>query len=336
MRAAAAASFHLAPGTSRPHRGASSTSSCSLKPTPTARPPRLLSLARRAPVARASLGISHDKGSDVSGSNVVCQNDLLIVGPGVLGRIVAEKWQKEHPGCKVYGQTASTNHHSELTDLGIIPSLKGSTISQKVPHVLFCAPPSGSDDYPGDVRVASSNWSGEGSFLFTSSTALYDCSGNRMCNEDCASVPIGRSPRTDVLLKVENVVLEAGGCVLRLAGLYKIDRGAHVFWLRKGTLDTRPDHIINQIHYEDAASLAIAIMKKRLRSRIFLGCDNKPLSRQEIMDAVNRSGKFESKFVGFTGNDGPLGKRMENSKTRAEIGWEPTYPSFTEFLGLSS
>jgi hypothetical protein len=59
---------------------------------------------------------------------------------------------QEHPGCKVYGQTASTNHHSELTDLGIIPSLKGSTISQKVPHVIFCAPPSGSDDYLGDVR----------------------------------------------------------------------------------------------------------------------------------------------------------------------------------------
>lgn len=38
--------------------------------------------------------------------------------------------------------------------------------------------------------------------------------------QDCPSVPIGRSPRTDVLLKVENVVLEAGGCVLRLAGLY--------------------------------------------------------------------------------------------------------------------
>ena len=105
--------------------------------------------------------------------------------------------------------------------------------------------------------------------------------------QDCPSVPIGRSPRTDVLLKVENIILEAGGCVLRLAGLYisstnayflfqvqslwtqtliyycgwnsssislnwkhKIDRGAHVFWLRKGTLDTRPDHIINQIHYE--------------------------------------------------------------------------------------
>lgn len=33
-------------------------------------------------------------------------------------------------------------------------------------------------------------------------------------------VPIGRSPRTDVLLKVEKIVLEYGGCVFRLAGLY--------------------------------------------------------------------------------------------------------------------
>lgn len=272
----------------------------------------------------------------MSGTNIVGQNDLLIVGPGVLGRIVAEKWQKEHPGCKVFGQTASTDHHSELANIGIIPSLKGSTISQKVPYVIFCAPPSRSDDYPGDASVAASNWSGEGSFLFTSSTALYDCSDNRMCNEDCPSVPIGRSPRTDVLLKVENIVLEAGGCVLRLAGLYKVDRGAHTFWLRKGICDTQPNHIVNQIHYEDAASLAIAIMKKRPRSQIFLGCDNKPLSRQEIMDAVNRSGKFDTKFEGFTGTDGPLGKRMENLKTRAEIGWEPKYPSFTEFLGLST
>jgi nucleoside-diphosphate-sugar epimerase len=60
------------------------------------------------------------------------------------------------------------------------------------------------------------------------------------------------------------------------------------------------------------------------------------LFRQEIMDSVNRSGKFDTKFQGFTGTDGPLGKKMENSRTRSEIGWEPKYPSFTEFLGLDS
>lgn len=102
-------------------------------------------------------------------------------------------------------------------------------------------------------------------------------------------MPIGRSPRTDVLLKAEKVVLEFGGVVLRLAGLYisfmkvelrkiicaveesfhrfgcilvffifesdlnyayKSDRGAHVYWLHKGIVETRPDHILNLIHYE--------------------------------------------------------------------------------------
>lgn len=32
-------------------------------------------------------------------------------------------------------------------------------------------------------RVAASNWSGEGSFLFTSSTAVYDCNDNGFCGE---------------------------------------------------------------------------------------------------------------------------------------------------------
>lgn len=38
--------------------------------------------------------------------------------------------------------------------------------------------------------------------------------------QDSPVVPIGRSARTDVLLKAENIVLESGGCVVRLAGLY--------------------------------------------------------------------------------------------------------------------
>lgn len=104
--------------------------------------------------------------------------------------------------------------------------------------------------------------------------------------QDSPVVPIGRSPRTDVLLKAEAVVMEFGGCVIRLAGLYisflkfyvlltdisrgktprvcnghtttsanlnityKADRGAHSYWLEKGTVEVRPDHILNLIHYE--------------------------------------------------------------------------------------
>lgn len=88
---------------------------------------------------------------------------------------------------------------------------------------------------------------------------------------------------------------------------------------------------------QDAASLSVTILKKRLRGRIFLGCDNHPVSRlfhlttlcvwvkqlrysvllnsvfltyvvlpcdcrQEVMDLVHKSGKFDKKFEGFTGN----------------------------------
>jgi hypothetical protein len=38
--------------------------------------------------------------------------------------------------------------------------------------------------------------------------------------QDTPVVPIGRSPRTDVLLKAENIVLKFGGSVVRLSGLY--------------------------------------------------------------------------------------------------------------------
>lgn len=53
------------------------------------------------------------------------------------------------------------------------------------------------------------------------------------------------------------------------------------------------------------------------------------------MDLVNKSGKFEKKFEGFTGTSGPLGKKLNNSKTRAELRWEPKYPSFAQFVGVS-
>ncbi|XP_031486763.1 uncharacterized protein LOC116255141 [Nymphaea colorata] len=271
---------------------------------------------------------------DVSSAGLIREEDLLIVGPGVLGRIVAEKWRLENPACKIFGQTVTTNHHDELLKIGITPSLRDSKTTYKFPYVIFCAPPSQTIDYPSELRLAASKWSGEGSFLFTSSTAVYDSEDNGWCSEDSPVLPIGRSPRADVLLKAEKEVLEVGGCVVRLAGLYSSSKGAHLYWLEKGTVDSRPDHILNLIHYEDAASLAITILKKQLRGRVFLGCDNHPLSRVELMDIVNRSRKFNKTFQGFTGTSGPLGKRLSNLKTRAELGWEPKYQSFESFLGV--
>ncbi|KAG6435482.1 hypothetical protein SASPL_100356 [Salvia splendens] len=296
----------------------------SFNPNSFVRTPLTTSLSMDAAVssrvrASSTIGAPNNK-LEASSTGAVGANDLFIVGPGVLGRIIAEKWREEHPSSQIYGQTLTSNHHEELKKMGITPSLKETKVTHKFPYVIFCAPPSRNVDYPGEVREATLNWNGEGCFLFTSSSAPYDCNDNGYCDEDTPAVPIGRSPRTDNLLKSEKVVLEAGGCVVRIAGLYisfqvlpRVE-SAHIFKVM------------------DAASLSIAILKKNLRGRIFLGCDNHPLSRQEVMELVNRSGKYGKKFDAFTGTSDPLGKKLNNSKTRAELGWEPKYPSFAQFL----
>ncbi|KAK9671840.1 hypothetical protein RND81_12G057900 [Saponaria officinalis] len=215
-----------------------------------------LSLSSYAVLPKASSTAGKlDEESETTSSGLHGKNDLLIVGPGVLGRLVAQQWRQEYPGCQVYGQTATSDHHDELVEIEIIPSVKGTKLPRQFSYVIFCAPPSKSLDYAADVREAISSWNGEGSFVFTSSSAPYDCTDNGYCDEDTPVVPLGRSPRTDVLLKAEDAVLEYGGCVLRLAGLYKADRGAHTYWLNQETSELRPDHVVNLIHYEVMCSL---------------------------------------------------------------------------------
>eukprot|EP00475_Leptophrys_vorax_P005529 TRINITY_DN13339_c0_g1_i1.p1 TRINITY_DN13339_c0_g1~~TRINITY_DN13339_c0_g1_i1.p1 ORF type:complete len:358 (+),score=-8.77 TRINITY_DN13339_c0_g1_i1:63-1136(+) len=264
---------------------------------------------------------------------------LVIVGAGTLGGMVAQQWQQLHPDAKIFGLTRTPTRHDQLRSMGVFPVLrdaKDDALPAGAPFVIFCAPPGGSEDYEGDVRAAARLWNGAGAFVFTSSSAVYAVNDNSFCPEGAPTVAEGVSPRVDVLLKAERAALEAGGNVVRLAGLYTLERGAHTFWLKQGTVNSRPDHILNLIHYEDAASLCVAILSARTRDRVFMGCDNHPVSRAELMDITVASGKFPGAFNGFTGTDGPLGKRMCNDATRAELGWEPKYKSFAQFLGVES
>lgn len=262
---------------------------------------------------------------------------LVIVGAGTLGTLVAQQWQKLHPSSKIFGLTRTATRHEQLRSMGVFPILKDGAEAELeggAPFVLYCAPPSGSNDYAADVSAASSLWNGVGSFLFTSSSAVYAVKDNGFCPEGAPTIPLGVSPRVDLLLKAEGAAVEAEGNVVRLAGLYSLDRGAHTFWLKQGTVDSRPDHILNLIHYEDAASLCVSILSARTRGETFMGCDNHPVSRKELMDITVASGKFTGEFKGFTGTSGPLGKRMCNDATRSQLGWEPTHKSFGHFMGV--
>lgn len=60
--------------------------------------------------------------------------------------------KQEIPDCQVYGQTVTTHHHNELIQMGIYPSLKWTEATHKFPNVIYCAPPSRTPDYAGNVR----------------------------------------------------------------------------------------------------------------------------------------------------------------------------------------
>lgn len=263
--------------------------------------------------------------------------ELLVVGPGVLGSYLAKLWLDEAGPGTVTGQTNTINNHERLRALGVLPRTKSDATQAKTfPYVVFAAPPSGSQEYVGDVCSALEMWDKTGCFVFTSSAGVYSVEDGSLCDETAPVTPPGSNDRTDTLLRAEQAVLDAGGCVVRLAGLYHRTRGPHTFFLRQGEVARWGGAWVNMIHYEDAASLVAAVLKGSdsqsgsegpvpYRGRVFLGCDGVPVTFEEMMASIMASGQLPGR-VTFTGAEGPSkGKRINNNATRAELGWEPKY-----------
>ena len=61
---------------------------------------------------------------------------------------------KAFPGARVVGQTNTAASHERLRTLGITPRTKADAAPERFSHVIFCAPPSGSDNYPAEARAA--------------------------------------------------------------------------------------------------------------------------------------------------------------------------------------
>jgi nucleoside-diphosphate-sugar epimerase len=211
---------------------------------------------------------------------------------------------------------------------------------------VFCAPPSGFDDYAGAVEDAILNvWAGPpggGVFVFTSSGGIYGPgeSGNPplVVTEESELPDAAGNPRSERLAAAERVVLSNGGACLRLAGLYTLDRGAHNFWLGKETVAGRSDGIVNLLHYDDAAGAVVAALSVNdpsvVAGKVFLISDGRPMTRQEICESSLKATRYAGMTVPtFSGPpDGPIGKIYDGSASNQALQWEPRYTSFGEFM----
>jgi len=297
-------------------------------------------------------------------------DDLLIVGAGVLGKLVAAQWRKAHPEARIVGETRTDATHDELRSLGIEPRTPphheknaGSEGDGDAafPFVIFCAPPSGSEDYAGEVARACDRWIGDatsasarGALVFTSSCSVYDVDRGR-CDEQSKLKDKQSNERVAKLLKCEEEVLRRGGQVVRLVGLYHSQRGAHSYFLRIQSVPRDGRSVINLIHYEDAADLCVKVLDYNREERdrgaasatsasrdaasVFIGTDGHPVSLQEMMDATLSSGRYTGTctFTAPVGGDGDgEGKRVDNAATRERLGWTPRHKSFQAFMEMGA
>lgn len=90
-------------------------------------------------------------------------------------------------------------------------------------NVVFCAPPSGSDDYPRTIRSTIEDWNRNGSCVFTSSTSVYP--ENAPITENTPTVELGTNERKDRLLSAEAPVFEVFRSFYGLKGRFVREGG---------------------------------------------------------------------------------------------------------------
>ncbi|KAL7490015.1 hypothetical protein ACHAW6_015738 [Cyclotella cf. meneghiniana] len=287
----------------------------------------------------------------MSSSSSQRQSSVAIIGMGVLGTSLARQLLESKEYTRITGITKSASRHEDIRNALCLHDIYDGRLSLKTMEevlaseeqfrdVVFCAPPSGFEDYPTAVASASKLRSSSlgGSFIFTSSGGVYpDSLDGEVVDE---STPVEESdPRKARGIGAEKACLKEGGCALRLAGLYTLERGAHNYWLERtnGIVKGREDGIINLLHYDDAASACAAALRVGPQvnaNKIFLISDGHPTTRRGICDSALKSARYRGcEMPKFEGTEGEKrGKIYDGSWSDKTLEWNAMFTSFNEFM----
>ncbi|KAL9190349.1 hypothetical protein ACHAXT_007560 [Thalassiosira profunda] len=289
-------------------------------------------------------------------------SDLAIVGCGVLGTSLCQQLLSDSnfDGRTITGVTKSTGRHAAIMEqvlgdtgdadlqarfqLTTMDDILKQDSGHSFKDVVFCAPPSGFEDYPSAVKAAAAQlWAGSeggGSFVFTSSGGVYEGKDGETVTESFPTLDPDANPRQGRIVYAEREAIAVGGCALRLAGLYTLERGAHNYWLEKCQetgVQGRDDGIVNLLHYDDAAAACLAALKVGPgvnAKQTFLISDGNPTTRRGICESALKHARYAGKamppFVGA--GDGPLGKIYDGTKSDEALKWRPRYASFDAFM----
>ncbi len=272
---------------------------------------------------------------------------ILIAGCGFLGQAAARLFHEA--GWAVSGLTHSAESAAALSgepypvlacDIGDGPAL-GALRARigGVDAVVHCVSSGrgGPEEYLRAYLAGAQNlWQAfsPAAFLFTGSTSVYAQTDGAWVDEDSPAEPARETGR--ILLRTEKFVLEHGGIVTRLAGLYGPGRSVFVrkFLEGRAVIEGAGDRWINQIHRDDAASAVFFLLARGAPAGIYNVCDDTPLPQGECYKWLAEH--FQKPLPPHGPLDpnrkrGWTSKRVSNRKLRA-LGWRCSYPSFKDAM----
>jgi nucleoside-diphosphate-sugar epimerase len=175
--------------------------------------------------------------------------------------------------------------------------------------------------------------------LFTSSTSVYAQRDGSWVTEESETEPIRETSR--ILLDVENLILENGGIVARLAGIYGPRRSALLSKFLDGTatIDPNNDRFVNQVHRDDIASALFLLLSQEApaSAQIYNVVDGQPILQSEcyrwLGHRLNRPIPPMRKSE-QPRKRGDTNKRVSGAKLH-RLGWTPAYPTFGDAMEKS-
>lgn len=272
----------------------------------------------------------------------------LIAGCGYLGRAIADllaadRWEVE--AWTMSAQSAEelslAGHSAHRVD---ISNPKDVAARQSAfDAVVHCASTRGGDEnayrrvYFDGARNLLDHFD-KARLLLISSTSVYAQTGGDWVTEESAAEPQHETGKT--LRESERLVLDNGGIVIRLGGLYGPGRSALLrkFLNGEATIDPENDRFVNQVHRDDAAA-AVQFFLGRAESggQIYNLVDNQPMLLSEcyrwLATRLNRSLPATANSTSKR-KRGDSNKRVSNARLRS-LGWGPRYPTFADGMEKS-
>jgi nucleoside-diphosphate-sugar epimerase len=175
--------------------------------------------------------------------------------------------------------------------------------------------------------------------LFTSSTSVYAQRDGSSVTEESKTTPLRETSR--ILLEVEKLILEKGGIVARLAGIYGPQRSALLSKFLNGTATIDPDNdrFVNQVHRNDIASALVLLLTREAQTsgQIYNVVDDQPLLQSAcyrwLGQRLNRPPPPIRKSE-QPRKRGDTNKRVSNAKLH-QLGWTLDYPTFSDAMDKS-